>query len=172
MKVYQINWNKFINDLLLIELRKPTLKAFLNAVLKPIKNAHTEFLAYRLNALYRVQHNSQIVYMEAVLNDEFDSTFRRIRIQNVKMRNALFFYEPLENKEVFFYNPEDQMPKYFYNEDDFDGTGVDFIVCVPPILRPNNIQDENSMVTKIQGLVDYYKLYAKNYTIVWEQVND
>lgn len=172
MKVYQINWSKFINDLLLIELRKPSLKAFLNAVLKPIKNAHADFLAYRLNALYKVQHNSQIVYIEAVLNDEFDNVFRRIRIQNVKFRDALFFYEPLENKEIFFYDPADMMPKYFYNEDDFQGTGVDFVVCVPPILRPNNAQDENAMLTKLRGLVDYFKLYAKNYTIEWVQVND
>ena len=172
MRFYQIDWSKFINDLLLIELRKPSLKAFLNAVLKPIKNNHTEFLTYRLNALYRVQHNSQIVYIEAVLNDEFDSTFRRIRIQNVVLRDALFFYEPEENKEVFFYNPEDMMPKYFYNADDFQGNGVDFVVCVPPILRPNNAQDENAFLTKMRGLTDYYKLYAKNYEIQWVQVND
>ncbi|HUH26318.1 MAG TPA: hypothetical protein VLY87_06800 [Flavobacterium sp.] len=172
MRVYEINWSKFINDLLLIELRKPSLKAFLNAVLKPIKNAHADFLAFRLNALYRVQHNSQIVYMEAVLNDEFDKTFRRIRIQNVKFRDALFFYEPLENKEVFFYDPADMMPKFFYNEDDFSGNGVDFVVCVPPILRPNNPQDENALLTKLRGLVDYYKLYAKNYDIQWVQIND
>lgn len=172
MKIYQINWGKFISDLLLIELRKPSLKAFLNAALKPIKNLHTAFLAFRLSALYRVQHNSQIVYMEAVLNDEFDNTFRRIRIQNVKFRDAMFFYEPEENKEVFFYDPTDMMPKFFYDEDDYAGNGVDFIVCVPPILKPDNVIDENAFLTKMHGLIDYYKLYAKNYIIQWVQVND
>lgn len=171
MKVYEINWSKFISDLLPIDLRKPLLKGFLNAVLKPIKTAHADFLAYRLNALYRVQHNSQIVSMEAVLNDEFDNSFRRIRIQNVKFRDALFFYEPEENKEVFFYDPVDMMPKYFYNEDDFQGNGVDFVVCVPPILRPLNAQEEFAFLTKMRGLIDYYKLYAKNYDIQWVQVN-
>lgn len=172
MNIYLINWSKFINDLLLIELRKPAIKAFLNALLKPIQSSHTDFLTYRKNVLYRLKHNSQIVYMEAVLNDAFDNTFRRIRIQNVAFRDPMFFYEPEENREVYFYNPEDMMPKFFYELEDFEGDGYDFVVCVPPVLRPNNLQDENALLIKMQGLIDYYKLYSKNYQIVWVQVND
>lgn len=172
MNVYQINWSKFINDLLLIELRKPSLKAFLNAVLTPIKNAHADFLAYRLKTLYRVQHNSQIVYMEAVLNDAFDNTFRRIRIQNVAFRDPLFFYEPEENREVFFYEPTDMMPKFFYELEDFEGEGYDFVICVPPVLKPSTASAENALLTKMRGLADYFKLYSKNYQILWVQVND
>lgn len=110
--------------------------------------------------------------MEAVLNDKFDSLFRRIRILNVEFKEAVYFYEPEENREVYFYEPEDEKPVYFYEADDLEGDGVDFVVCVPPSLKPFTEAAENALLTRMRGQIDYYKLYSKNYKIVWEQVND
>lgn len=172
MNFYKVDWRKFINDLLLIELRKPMITAYLNALLKPVKKQHADFLTYRKNALYRVQHNSQIASIEAVLNDEFDAVLRRIRIRNVEFKEQVWFYEPEENKEVWFYEPADNKPVYFYEEDELIGSGVDFVVCVPPILQPGTITDENALLTKMRGLIDYFKLYSKNYQILWVQIEN
>lgn len=169
---YQINWSRFIDGLLIISYRKKTVKAWINALLKPIKTHHNNFLTFRTNAIYKVQHNSQITSIEDVLNDLFDNSLRRIRIQNVMFREAVYFYEPLENREVWFYEPEDNQPVYFYEEEDFSGEGVDFLVCVPPVLRPQLQAEETAMLTLMSGQIDYYKLYSKNYKIVWVQIED
>ena len=171
-QIYTIQWNKFVELLLPIALRKKLTIIWLTCLVAPVRHLHQRFLAYRLDALYRVQHNSQIAYMEAVLNDEFDKYQRRIRIQLVTFKNQLYFYEPLEGKDVFFYNPEDHLPVYFYEDGQFSGDGVDFLVCVPPGLKPSLAVDKLAMLTKMRGLVDYYKLYSKNYEIIWVQVND
>ncbi len=161
--VYQISWITFIDDLLLISLRKAFVRAWLGALITPIKELHEQFLNYRDYSLYRVRHNSQIVYMEAVLNDYFDQFERRIRIQNVEFKDPVYFYEPEENREVWFYEPEDNKPVYFYESDDLAGDGVDFVVCVPPALKPLTRSATEALLTRMKGQIDYYKLYSKNY---------
>ena len=167
MKVYLIEWQKFINDYLIIAFRVPSVKAWCAALINPVKQLHSAFITYREFCLYRVRHNCQIVYMEAVLNDHFDNELRRIRIINSEFKEGLYFYEPEENKEVYFYEPEENKPVYFHEPDGFDGNGVDFIVCVPPDLQPADEPTEIALTTRMKGQIDYYKLYSKNYKIVW-----
>ncbi|MEG3973471.1 hypothetical protein QT970_02480, partial [Microcoleus sp. herbarium8] len=76
-EVYSINWAKFIISNLPYHERKPKTIKWLNVVLKPIVRLHIAFLAFRNQALYKVNHNSQICYLQAVLNDSFDNTQRR-----------------------------------------------------------------------------------------------
>ena len=170
--IYNINWSRLVDSLLLVDLRNPFFKTWIRCLVEPIKTIHGEFLEYRTNALYRVRHNSQVAYMEAVLNDKFDDIFRRIRIRNVELKQAVYFYEPNENKEVYFYEPSDNKPVYFYEDDELAGEGVDFVVCVPPSLKPSTEAEENALLIQIRGQVDYYKLYSKNYKIIWEQLEN
>ena len=116
-------------------------------------------------------HNSQIPYMEGAMNDNFDNALRRIRIVNVTFKEPIYFYEPEENKEVFHYEPEDNLPVYYREENEFIGDGVDFIVMVPPDLRPLTEPAELSLLTQMKGQLEYYKLYSKNYQIKWELAN-
>lgn len=167
MKVYIINWSTFVSDYLIIAFRVRSIKAWCSAIISPIKQLHTDFLTYREEALYRVRHNSQIASMEDALNDKFDQRLRRIRIINSEFKAGLYFYEPEEKREVFFYEPEENRPVYFSEPDSFDGDGVDFIVAVPDDLKPLNEPEEKALLTLMTGLVDYYKLYSKNYKIIW-----
>lgn len=171
MNVYQIQWPVLIKRLLIIVLRKPTIEAFLKALTAHSTALHTEFKEFRLNCLYRINHNSQICYMEAVLNDYFDSNLRRIRIVNVTFKEPIYFYEPEENREVFHYEPEDNKSVYYRDDDEFTGDGVDFVVMVPPDLQPVTESAEIALKTRMSGQIDYYKLYSKNYKIVWELAN-
>lgn len=169
--VYQINWLLFVRFLLPIGLRRPRIQSILGALLTPITYLHQNFLTFRAESLYKVRHNSQIVYLENVLNDVFDPLLRRIVIQNAVFKNPIYFYEPEENKEVFFYEPEDNQPVYFREPNEFVGDGVDFFVFVPPDLQPSNGQLQLNLLTRMNGLINYYKLYSKNYSIVWQLVN-
>lgn len=165
--VYNINWRKFIIENLEVDLRRIKTVKWLEALFKPIIWLHIEFLAFRTQALYKVNHNSQICYLQAVLNDSFDNIQRRIIIRNATLREPLWFYEPEENKPVVFYEPEDNKPVYFREESEFIGDGADFLVLVPIDLKPTNTQEENALLIKMKAQIDYYKLFVKNYIILW-----
>lgn len=140
--------------------------AFLMVLIKPVQQLHETFKSFRIESLYKVRHNSQIAYLENVLNDTYDSQLRRIRIANAVFKTPVYFYEPEENREVFFYEPVDNQPVYFHNSDEFVGDGFDFYVFVPPDLEPL------ILLTQMKGLINYYKLYSKNYNIIWELIED
>ena len=165
--VYNINWRKFIIENLEVDLRRVKTVKWLEVLFKPIIWLHIEFLAFRTQALYKVNHNSQICYLQAVLNDSFDNVQRRIIIRNATLREPLWFYEPEENKPVVFYEPEDNKPVYFREEIEFIGDGADFLVLVPIDLKPTNTQEENALLIKMKAQIDYYKLFVKNYIILW-----
>lgn len=165
--VYNINWRKFIIENLEVDLRRVKTVKWLEVLFKPIIWLHIEFLAFRTQALYKVNHNSQICYLQAVLNDSFDNIQRRIIIRNATLREPLWFYEPEENKPVVFYEPEDNKPVYFREESEFIGDGADFLVLVPIDLKPTNTQEENALLIKMKAQIDYYKLFVKNYIILW-----
>lgn len=167
MRVYQLNWANLLKNILSFDLRSLFVLGWLSALIEPLIQLHSYLLIYRDHCLYRVRHNSQIVYMEAVLNDKFDADLRRIRIVNSEFEAGLYFYEPEENKEVYFYETEDNNPVYFSEPDEFDGDGFDFIVCVPPDLQPDTEAEELALTTRMKGQIDYYKLYSKNYKISW-----
>lgn len=168
---YQFDWNILLKLLLPKRLVKLKILSFLTALVSPLRLLHLEFLRFRAHSLYKIKFNSQIVYLENVLNDVFDPILRRIVIQNAVFKNPIYFYEPEENKEVFFYEPEDNQPVYFREPNEFVGDGVDFFVFVPPDLQPSNPQQEQNLLTRMNGLINYYKLYSKNYSIVWQLVN-
>lgn len=165
--VYNNDWNHFLISNLPFEERKPKTIKWLNVILKPIVRLHLEFLAFRNQALYKVNHNSQICYLQAVLNDSFDNIQRRIIIRNAVLREPLWFYEPEENKPVKFYEDSDNKPVYFREEWELLGDGADFTVLVPIELKPNTIQEENAFLIKMRAQLDYYKLFVKNYIILW-----
>lgn len=171
MNLYTVDWTALANALLLPSIRKPNIKLLLMAFLQPIMMLHLEFLSYRSGMLYKVRHNSQICSMEAVLNDMFDPNMRRIRIINVSFKEAIYFYEPEERREVYHYEITDNKPVYYRELEELAGEGDDFIVCVPPSLRPLSQVSETAYTTRMSGQIDFYKLYSKNYSIVWEQVN-
>jgi hypothetical protein len=165
--VYNINWRTFIVLNLPAFLRKTKTIKFLEVIFKPIMWLHLAFLEFRTQALYKVNHNSQICYLQAVLNDSFDSTQRRIIIRNAILREPLWFYEPEENRPVLFYEESDNKPVYFREEIEFVGDGADFLVLVPIDLKPTNTQEENALIIKVEGQINYYKLFVKNYIILW-----
>ena len=165
--VYNINWRTFIILNLPVFLRKIRSIKLLEVFFKPVVLLHLEFLEFRRQALYKVNHNSQICYLQAVLNDSFDNTQRRIIIRNAILREPLWFYEPEENKPVLFYEENDNKPVYFREESEFIGDGADFLVLVPIDLKPTNTQEENALLIKMKAQIDYYKLFVKNYIILW-----
>lgn len=165
--IYTINWAALIESLMPLLNRDQLTLKWLNALIQPLVTLYLDFLNFRRSSLYKVSHNSQVVYLQKMLNDKFDDSLRRIRINNAVIKEPVWFYEPEDDKPVWFYEPEDNKPVIFYEDSDFNGDGVDFTVLVPSSLRPATATAEQAYITRMSGQINYYKLLSKNYTIVW-----
>jgi len=155
-----MNWKNHIKDNLPNILQKNFLINWLLVLISPIIWLHNEFIKYKNQSLYRASHNSQISSLQAVLNDNFDNSKRRIKIINVIYKESIYFYEPQENKEIFFYKPEENKSNYFYEIEDLHTKGIDFLVLIPRDIISNNKTEQ------IIAQIDYYKLYSKNYELI------
>jgi len=155
-----INWKEYIKNKIPSFLQKNFLISWLLVLISPIIWLHNEFIKYKNQALYKASHSSQIASLQAVLNDNFDNSKRRIKIINITYKESIYFYEPQENKEVFFYKPEENKPNYFYEIEDLNTKGIDFLVLIPKDIISNNKTEQ------IRAQVDYYKLYSKNYELI------
>jgi len=154
-----------------IARRKSKAVKWFEVLLSPIVKLHIEFLEFRKQILYKANHNSQICFLQAVLNDSFDPVLRRIKIRNAILKEPLWFYEAEENKPIYFYEESDNKPVYFREEGEFVGDGADFLVLVPFELKPVNTQEEIAFKIKMQAKIDYYKLFVKNNIIQWVEIN-
>lgn len=166
--VYIINFKRLIKYLDATFLRKAKYVGYMLAAAAPLKSLYNVFLGFKDDAIYKVSHNSQICYMQKVLNDSFDDDLRRIVIKNAIIFEPSWFYHPEDNKPLFFYNEADNLPVYFYNPQDFLGDGVDFTVIVPLAIKPITPAEVITFETKMRAQIDYYKLYSKNYIIKYE----
>lgn len=169
--VYFINWIRLVKNFLFIQIRKSFLVKWLRILVTPIEWIYNAFLAFRLDCLYKANHNCQIIYLEAVLNDAFDTIQRRIRVKNAVFKQSVFFYDPLDEKDVYLYNPANDQPVWLYYPEQFEGDGCDFYVFIPPDVELNESL-RPALEIQISGLIDFYKLYSKNYRILWEQLSD
>lgn len=151
-----------------LKMRKPKTIAYLNALIIPVIEVYDAFVKFKDQSFYKLNHNSQVCYLEAVLNDEFDTYLRRIYIKNARILEPNWLYHPEDNKPKFIYNESDNAPQFLYHPNDFEGDGVDFIVHVPLVLKPLTALEVLRLETKMKGLINYYKLYSKNYIIKYE----
>ncbi len=150
-KVYDIDIKKLAVLLLPTFLRKAIMVAWLHCLVTPLVSLHYTFMQKRKNDLYNLNHNGQVCYLRAALNDAFDIEERRIRI-----------VEGNSYKRQYIYTRGEQKPKYLgvmylHGRADYDDTGVDFIVEVP-----TDTYRENEM----KSLIDFYRLASKRYKIV------
>lgn len=77
MRIFDINFDKWIASMLPTFLRRPRVFAFCRALCSPLylgeddKSIYKRFLQSRKKHLYRVSHNGQVCYLRAALNDAF-----------------------------------------------------------------------------------------------------
>ena len=70
------------------------------AIAKVIDTAYTGWMAQRSQHWYRLNHNGQVCYLQAALNDTLDSELRRITItDSAEVSQWVYIYH--ESNEVF-----------------------------------------------------------------------
>lgn len=171
--IYNIHWERFRHMLVPGLVRKPKLLAMLKALLVPQVLEYERFRAFASSAVYRVSHNGSIVSLTEMLNDKFNAENwrelppdERIYIRNIQQKDAVRFYSDAANKEVGFYSAPNQTVGFRYSLE-FNPDAADFTVYVPVALQPGAPELLEGFLIRMRGQLDYYKLYAKKYRIVF-----
>lgn len=148
---YNIDYNKLIILLLPTFLRKPKIVAFLQSAIAPVVNIHYEFLQRRLEDHYKLDHNWQVCYLEAMLNDRFDIATRKIKIIEGDRYERKYIYTNAELK-----------PKYLGSlfirpSSDYSDGGFDFTV---------DMQGVSANIYDVEAQVKFYKLEGTRFNII------
>lgn len=137
-------------------LRQNTLILMMYAAISPITRLFNLLLSYYDKKYYRLTHNSQVCYMEGVLNDAFDLETRRIFIGDFAAKVRLYFWPEIEKRDVNFGEVH-----FFWSDNEYADAGIDFTINVPqdiPLGAPQ--------MAYLRSLADEYKLAGKQYNIV------
>lgn len=151
--MFNVDFNKLILQLLPLMFRRPVWYAWMRSLVCPVKEKYTEFIAFRNDKLYQLQHNGQVFSMENVLNDRFDNGQRRIYITDGLTKDRVYLYTRDENKAAF-------LPKFIHNRADYADSGVDFIVWVP-----NAIVVTTEEMYEMRAKIDLYRADSKRYKV-------
>lgn len=149
---YDIDYAKLVFLLTPSFLRKPRTLAFLVAFSSPIARLHYLWKQQREAHWYQLNHTGQVFSLTKVLNDQCDNELRRITLSEGDSFARTYAYTTAENKPIFLGK------KYLRQSAEYYGTGVDFIVLVPPeVLETKKYE--------LERLINFYRLASKRFQI-------
>lgn len=161
MSVYDIDYGVLVKILVPKQLRQTKMLAWLNVLVSPVVFVYDLFMTHKYDMDYIVAHTPQVCYMQAVLNDAFDTALRRITIVDGPDKEPTYLFEPGEGKPVFMYQTSETKPVYLYTDDEIAALGADFVVQVPTIVT--TLPEWN--VGYLNALVNQFMLAGKTYKI-------
>lgn len=123
-----------------MDLRKVFWLTWLGVLIKPIVTIYNSFLLYRQAKLYDLMITPQVCYMEAMLNDRFDISQRRIFIDDAVQQPPVYLYTEAENHPLYLFTEAEDDPEYIYTEGEGADYGNDFVVWVPAAISFNAIE--------------------------------
>jgi len=158
--MYQIDFNKLVLWLIPAFLRKPKMYAWLQALIVPCITLKASFLNNRKTNLYKLSHGSQMFSIEAVLNDRFDKTDRRIKVKDVVFKERIYCDVREDAHPIYLNSPYRKTYIPLYNRVDYAGDAIDFRIIIPQVV---SVSDDNLIEAK--ALVNFYKRASKRFEI-------
>jgi|ERR1035437_1411005 hypothetical protein len=155
IETYDINFNKLAVWLMSKPLRKEKYLIMVKSFLHPFISLLTMFFTYRKAKLYQLYITPQVCYLEKMLNDKYDSSLKRIDIDDAVWHLPLFIYQEAEVKPVANYQEAENNPVTLFTEGECGEN--DFIVLVPMAI--------SFPEPEMRSLLDQYKLFGTNYSI-------
>lgn len=154
---YDIDLKTLLLERIPPRLRNERIVAFVNAVATQIIRQYQTFYRQRKASLYQLLITPQVCYLEKLLNDRYDFTARRIRIDDAVWHQAWYLYQDDELKPEPLYQESENNPVWLYSESEAGELKDDFTVTVPSAVDFN----ENEM----KSLLNMYKLAGTHYKI-------
>jgi len=160
MAFFDINYDTLRSQLLPVRLRKRNMKAWLRCLIVPVRWLYNQFKIQRTATLYYLAHNSQVVYLEAVLNDVFDPASRGIHVVDGLFEDPLFTYLVPESRPVWLGLASEAgssafpVPQVLYTSAETSLLGNAFVVKVPAALSFD--------LDRMKALINRYRVAGKN----------
>lgn len=145
--------------------RFPWLLVFIRSLLLPFRDGMNSFANYSQRQHYLTSISGQVIYLEQLLNDEFDSGLRRIYISDAIYGGEIpiIIYQAFELKVPPYLKQatETTIPDiYLWMLADITATH-EFDIIVPAAL--NGSFDE----AYLRSLIDRFKIAGKRYSIIY-----
>lgn len=163
MNLY-LNFREVFQYLIPTWIRGEKFVAWLGAILEPVQTLNQSFADWASAVRYDLRFNGQVIYLEHVLNDQFDDTLRRIYIDDPagqQIFTPYVFNKAEQQPPLYLYNVADALDTedniVIYNVSELEVT-EDFVVHVPSgIFNP-------AAEVQMRGLIDKYRIAGKRYT--------
>jgi len=159
-----LDYDALVHTLLPVRLRQPLMTAWLRCLIHPVKWLYDRFMQQRMANLYTLSRNSQVVYLQAALNDTFDAALRRIYITDGVVADPLWVYLYPENLPLPLAlaselgTPAYPSPQWLYTPTEVASSSYSFIVWLPAGLVYDPV--------RLRALIDRYRLPSRsNYLI-------
>lgn len=159
---HKIDWNILAIDQIPIALRKPSVSALAQIVLKPLNSLYYKWYNWRKENIYKLEHTGQICYLRGSLNDKFDPVDRRIYIGDGLLYDTQYIFTEAEEQDVWLDTDEEEETIWLRTESETADTGLDFIVYVPEAIY-------NTQLDGLKAHIDFYKAGGKRYSILIDE---
>ena len=167
--MYSIDFNKLVTQNCPSVLLKDKFLSVIFAFINPIKVLYNDLVTYQTEVAEKLSYNSQIIYLNKILNDKFKTLdiVNDIYVDDV----ANIEYVKILNKAeglpyITIYNKaEDEDETTFKNKAEYNSI-VDFNIMVPTAIYTLLTANSNALLNKMKATVNFYKLAGKRYNIV------
>lgn len=157
--MYNVDLNRVVRQFLPVRKKQPVMLAFVYSLIYPITELYERFLVFRETIIFKARYNSQIMYIEHLLNSYFNEGGTSIYIQDGVIIDEFYLFKNSEpnDAEYIYKVSEGGTDRYLYLDSEY-GSIVDFIVNVPSAIT----YDTNLM----KAWINRYKMAGKKYSIV------
>lgn len=138
---------------------------WVGALLTPVQSLNVVFAAWAGSVRYFLAFNGQVVYLEHVLNDQFDASLRRIYIDDPggTVIVTTYVHNKIEQQPpLYLYNVADADPNnpIVYNIAEIGTSTDDFVVHVPAGIFSPTVQVQMSV------FINQYRIAGKRYSFL------
>lgn len=163
-KIYGVNIKRLALLVLPTWLRRKLVGTLMYSGVVPLGRLIGELRTFRETTTYRLTHNGQVCKLRGVLNDKFDPTHRRIKIEDggeTEWSGSTIWQR---EQERWLMIPRRGLGATTMHRNGFGGSGgYDFWVVVPYGLLDDNGE------ARLRALINMYKLASKRYALNYKQ---
>lgn len=161
-KYYNTNYSYLATLLLPVRLRAALTTALIRAMIQPLNRINDSFVKYR-DSLIK-SSSSQVCYLQAKLNDEFDYLERRIKIRTTAIDLMSLITHDIKTDSRILVPSVDSKNRVLLNARYQIGSSLkDF-----EIVFPKGYTLSSSEQIKLRLIVNRHKLASKKYSITNE----
>lgn len=140
--MYEVDWDKFAEEYMPIELRQEFNVAFVQMLLSPLYNMSLRFARLREQIDYELSLGPSVWQLEKVANDRFDPDQRRIYIEQVQPVEPPYSHDQADERVL-------HLPFYLRSDEYYDQQ-PDYVVRSTEPLSHVAVDELSALLTRYE----------------------